>query len=320
MNDENEFLQDTELCDNEEEIRSGRKHISAIFTGFTLASIIAFGLSFLMVLLAEFVPFFKGNMAVSLAVSELFVFFLMVFFHLFTRKKSVQKLPALDEMTIGIFLKILCMSVFLMVIGSLAGSGVAVLVETLTGYTPYNAVDEIVTGFPLWQMTLVTVVAAPVLEELVFRKLLLGKLSVYGTEFAVVVSGVMFGVFHYSVFQIFYGILLGILLGYVYAIFGKLRYTIVLHAIINFLGSVVALAVQNFMMSENYIYNIIAGLYGNVYLIASIAGVVFLWRFLKVKNLYRVDGVLVSPFRIVAHNFGFWFFAVYSLLMFAISI
>ena len=320
MNDENEFLQGTELCDNEDEIRSGCKHISGIFTGFTLASIIAFGLSFLIALFTESVAFLRGNTAVSLAVSELFVVFLMVFFYLFTRKKSAPKLPVLDKMTIGIFLKILCMSIFLMIIGSVAGSGVAVLVETLTGYTPYNVVDEIVTGFPLWQMTLVTVVAAPVLEEVIFRKLLLGKLSVYGTEFAVVVSGVMFGVFHYSVFQIFYGILLGILLGYVYAIFGKLRYTIVLHAIINFLGSVVALAVQNFMMSEIYIYNIIAAIYGNLYLIAAIAGAVFLWRFLKVKNLYRVDGILVSPFKIAVRNFGFWFFTVYSLLMFAISI
>lgn len=320
MNDENEFLQGTELCDSEDEIRSGRKHISGIFTGFTLASIIAFGLSFLIALFTETVAFLRGNTAVSLAVSELLVLFLLVFFHLFTRKKSLQKLPVLDRMTVGTFLKIVCMSVFLMVVGSFAGSCVAVLVETLTGYTPVNAVDEIVTGFPLWQVALVTVVAAPVLEELIFRKLLFGKLSVYGTEFAVVVSGVMFGVFHYNVFQIFYGILLGILLGYVYAIFGKLRYTVILHAIINFLGSVVALGVQNLTMSENYIYNVIAGIYGNAYLISAIAGAVFLFRFLKVKNLYKVDGILVSPFRIVAGNLGFWFFAVYSLFMFAISI
>ena len=53
-------------------------------------------------------------------------------------------------------------------------------------------------------------------------------------------SAVCFGLLHQNFFQFFYALGLGLLMGYLYVRTGKLRYTILLHAIINFMGGVIA--------------------------------------------------------------------------------
>ena len=50
----------------------------------------------------------------------------------------------------------------------------------------------------------------------------------------------MFGLFHLNLFQFFYAFGLGLMFGYVYMRTSQLRYSIVMHMIINFNGSVLA--------------------------------------------------------------------------------
>ena len=64
---------------------------------------------------------------------------------------------------------------------------------------------------------------------------------------AVAVSSVAFGLFHGNLYQLFYATGLGFVLGYIYAKTGKLRYTVAIHMIINFLGSVVAIPLGKIM-------------------------------------------------------------------------
>ena len=87
---------------------------------------------------------------------------------------------------------------------------------------------------------LVIVILAPILEELVFRKLLIDRCVVYGEKWAVIFSGVCFGLFHGNLFQFFYAFFLGCIFAYIYIRSGKMRYTAILHMLINFIGSVVA--------------------------------------------------------------------------------
>ena len=51
-------------------------------------------------------------------------------------------------------------------------------------------------------------------------------------------SALMFGLFHGNLTQLIYAFALGLVFGYVYLKSGKLRYSIGLHMLINFLGSV----------------------------------------------------------------------------------
>lgn len=99
---------------------------------------------------------------------------------------------------------------------------------------------------------LVMVILAPVLEELICRKLLIDRTVQYGEKLSVLMSGLIFGLLHGNLFQFFYAFVLGCLFAYVYVRTGRIRYTIIYHAIINFLGAVVAPAVLRLMDSEAF--------------------------------------------------------------------
>ncbi len=90
-------------------------------------------------------------------------------------------------------------------------------------------------GSPCFTL-LFSVVLAPVMEELIFRKVLIDRTIVYGDKAAVVLSGLLFGVFHGNFHQFFYAFGLGCIFAYVYIRTGKLKYTISLHMAVNMLG------------------------------------------------------------------------------------
>lgn len=87
---------------------------------------------------------------------------------------------------------------------------------------------------------LVTVVLAPLVEEYVFRKQLIDRTARYGEKKAILYSGLSFGLFHMNLFQFFYAFLLGMLFAYVYVRSRRLRYSVAMHMIINFIGLVLA--------------------------------------------------------------------------------
>ena len=90
----------------------------------------------------------------------------------------------------------------------------------------------------VWVNLLCTAVLAPVVEELLFRKLLMDRLLGYGEWAAVLVSGFMFGMAHGNFGQFFYAFGLGLVWAYMYAKTGRVSFTIVLHMIFNLMGGV----------------------------------------------------------------------------------
>lgn len=84
------------------------------------------------------------------------------------------------------------------------------------------------------------VILAPLLEEYVCRKQIIDRTRRYGEKTAVLLSAVIFGLLHQNLFQFFYAFGLGLVFGYIYIRTGRLRYTVLLHSIVNFMGSVIA--------------------------------------------------------------------------------
>lgn len=99
--------------------------------------------------------------------------------------------------------------------------------------------DNMLMNSSLWINTLVTVIMAPVVEELFFRKFLIDRLLGYGEAAAVLVSGLMFGLAHGNFSQFFYAFGIGSLWAYVYVKTGKVRYTIAYHMLFNLIGGVI---------------------------------------------------------------------------------
>lgn len=82
---------------------------------------------------------------------------------------------------------------------------------------------------------LVAVVPA-VLEELVFRGILYQKLSPYGERVYVILSGLLFGMFHGNVSQMFFACALGCTFALLVCRTGSIVYGMILHFLVNFLS------------------------------------------------------------------------------------
>lgn len=144
--------------------------------------------------------------------------------------------PERRSLTVRQFLMAIPICFCLMYGGNLVGTLLSLL---LSGGTAVNAVQEYAMDqSPL--KILVMVILAPLLEELICRKLLIDRIGRYGEKLTVLLSGLIFGLLHQNLFQFFYAFALGAVFAYIYIRTGKLRYTVILHAIINFMGSVIA--------------------------------------------------------------------------------
>ncbi len=163
------------------------------------------------------------------------------------------------------FLTLLPICCCLMYGGNLVGTWLSLL---LSNGQAVNAVAELAMDqSPL--KILVMVILAPLMEELICRKLLLDRIGRYGEKLAVLVSGLVFGLLHQNLYQFFYAFALGSVFAYVYLRTGKLRYPVIFHGIINFMGSVLAPFVTSLVDMET-IEKLAAGEQLNVELLASV--------------------------------------------------
>jgi membrane protease YdiL (CAAX protease family) len=149
------------------------------------------------------------------------------------------KAPESQKLTVRQFLTLIPISFCLMYAGNLVGT---LLSLALSGGQAQNAIAEYAMDQSPFKI-LVMVILAPLLEELICRKLLIDRTVRYGEKLSVLMSGLIFGLLHQNLFQFFYAFALGSLFAYVYVRTGRVRYTVILHAIVNFLGAVVAPAV-----------------------------------------------------------------------------
>lgn len=139
----------------------------------------------------------------------------------------------------------------LMYAGNFVGTFLNQIIGSLIGRLPENGIATMISDTPMWLIFILMVIIAPIVEELICRKLIIDRLSIYGDHVAIFFSAVAFGLLHGNLYQFFYAVLLGALLGYVYTKTRNIRYTIYMHMIINFMGSIVALHVQE-AMNEFY--------------------------------------------------------------------
>lgn len=92
------------------------------------------------------------------------------------------------------------------------------------------------------------VFAAPIVEELLYRKMLIDRIAAYGDGVSVVVSGLLFGLAHGNFSQFFYAFGLGALFAYVYIKTGHIGYTIGFHMFFNLIGGVFTVELNKGLM------------------------------------------------------------------------
>ena len=158
------------------------------------------------------------------------------------------------------------------------------------GTDQLDMINAMVTsGIPTGIM--MTVVIAPILEELIFRKLILDRIRNYGEKTAIVFSALCFGLFHGNLTQFLYAFMIGLFLGYVYCKTGKVLYTMIMHALVNLISSSVMMFMP--MVSFGAIGTVIVLSLGVVVAALLIMGFVQLIIHLRKKDL-RLDNSMMT--------------------------
>ena len=102
-----------------------------------------------------------------------------------------------------------------------------VLMSSHKGRTPVVAIYE-----PLYTDIIMTVFVAPVLEEIVFRGVIMNNLKKYGIKTAIIINSIFFALSHYNTDMIIPAFFTGIIFSYV-AYKYSIKYSILIHFFIN---------------------------------------------------------------------------------------
>lgn len=155
----------------------------------------------------------------------------------------IRKMPGhaitKKKMSLGNFMTCIMIGAAICCIGAVVG-----LIFNLVLILPFslNLADvgetTVINSDSGWRVFAVCI-CAPIFEELIFRKLLIERVLKYGEFLAIMLSGIMFGLFHGNFQQLFFATGLGMLWAFIYVRTGRIWYTIVMHMIVNISSSVI---------------------------------------------------------------------------------
>ena len=233
----------------------------------------------------------------------------------------------------GMLFPVFTMNVAGMVIGSVIAASLMAAINAILPSPAENMVAELLLGSNVWLTIIFVCIITPIMEELAFRKLLLDRIAVFGDKTAILISGLMFGLFHGNLYQFFYAFIFGMILAWVYLRSGKLRLPVIFHGIVNFMGGVIApffannadgAAMETLANTDPKVIatTVASGIYGLVYMGLAIAGVVLF--FVYHSRLVTEKGYITIPkgkgFRTAILNPGMIVFLIICLGMFAMSL
>jgi membrane protease YdiL (CAAX protease family) len=155
---------------------------------------------------------------------------------------TVRKIPKATRLKssigLGEFIALFAMALASMQIGSVISQIASnYLTSALSFNLNYSITYSLLQSGKYLPTLIWAVILAPIVEEIMFRKILIDRLSVYGDRLAIYVSAVAFGLFHGNILQVFYATLAGIILGHVYTKTRRLIYSVIIHMLVNLLGT-----------------------------------------------------------------------------------
>lgn len=204
-------------------------------------------------------------------------------------------------------------SFFVMYLFSIIGVLINFLIGRLVGGTSLNPLATALGGNALVPTVITVAICAPIVEEYLFRGVVLERLRVYGDMVAIFISALCFGLLHGNIQQILYATALGIVFGYVKVRTNDLRYTIGLHMAVNLIGSVV---IANLALTKNQYLILAAGfvIIGicMVGLVAVILGFALKW--VDFSKLNKGEVRLEHPVLAIFGNVGMILYVIISLV------
>ncbi|MBR6383631.1 MAG: CPBP family intramembrane metalloprotease [Lachnospiraceae bacterium] len=193
---------------------------------------------------------------------------------------------------------------------SFVGSIINTLLTLPFGGSNASVILELLNSSSLLPRVLVVGILAPIFEELIFRKVLIDRLSRYSTFLAIFVSGLFFGLYHGNFSQFFFATGIGLLFAFLYSKTGKIHLTIILHMIVNLFTSVITTTAlqkvnaanpnmdmsQDFLMShpEAFSATILMGLTYACLALLTIIGIIIFIIFAATRK-FRLEKIEGEP-------------------------
>ena len=161
--------------------------------------------------------------------------------------KSIPDGPKREEenLTFGGFSKFFLISYFIMVLLNLFTMGFLWIVGNFKGSDVVNPLENVISNSSVLATIIFAGILSPIIEEVLFRGVMLNKLRTYGDKIAIITTALLFGLFHENFSQFFYAVGLGMIFAYVTLKTGTIKYSIGLHIMINMMGSVIGTQVLN---------------------------------------------------------------------------
>ncbi len=226
-----------------------------------------------------------------------------------------------NKITLKKFAIYICITITLMWIGNIVGTLITAIIGGLMQNEIINPVGELINNGGMYVNIIIISIMAPIFEEFLFRKILIDRTIKYGAKISILLSALLFALFHGNLSQFFYAFLLGGFFAYIYIKTGELKYTIILHGIINFTGSIASIAftsaINNIIHSTNSITAsdiIIAATYLTVIITGLMIGLYTLYknRNINIDKIY--EGIKIEkPVKTIILNAGTICFIIYHI-------
>lgn len=197
-------------------------------------------------------------------------------FKLIVRKLLDGEIRETKKLSIKEILGLFLICYFLMIVTNLATTLLLNGVSIIKGNGVDNPLANLVANSNVFGTLIFAGILSPIVEELLFRGVMLNKLRMYGDKVAILTTALCFGLFHGNFSQFFYATLLGMVFAYVTLKTGTIKYSIILHIMVNIMGSVIGP-----LAASNQIYTAILGLFIIVFVISGLV--------LFIKNIKRIN-------------------------------
>lgn len=256
-----------------------------------------------------------------------YILILPIFIFLMNKIESTK----ITETKIGIkkFLIYLCIALTLMWIGNIIGLVITAVLGNTISNEIVNPIEELIQNSSIYINLIIISIIAPIFEEIFFRKLLIDRTIKYGATLSILLSAFVFALFHGNLNQFFYAFLLGAFFAYVYTKTGKIIYTIILHAFVNFYGSVASTFFN--LAKENIVHGITMANIGDIAIMAIyLITLVIVWfvglyaiftdyKKIEVNDTQR-EVYLEKPIQTVMLNLGMILFIIYHIFRILLSL
>ena len=294
-----------------------KKFFSKIGANYLILGIMAIVLQIILVNIISVInPEYLHDINIVTVISSLCNYILPfpIFYWLMKKLDDVETEKA--GISVKTFILYTGITITLMWIGNMAGLIITMLLSGAMQSDIANPVQQLINSADIWINLLVISIFAPICEEILFRKFLIDRTIKYGAKVSIILSAVLFAFFHGNLNQFFYAFLMGGFFAYVYIRTGKITYTIILHAIVNFMGSVMSLilanSVTNIQITPNPVDAVIILGYIVIILSFLLIGLYGLTRIKKARfNGSKTKINLKNPFKTVYLNLGMILFILF---------